>query len=517
MKRTIHIKEGYLYIPIYTGQEYQLLTFSLKEENGEARQVMEFKIPVDMSREEEYFGDYYAEIPVWKYLGKTMIIEGEYPMIMGMRIQNRKKRRQFVTNRPRIHFTVNRGWTNDPNGLVYKDGLYHLYFQYNPFDIKWENMSWGHAVSKDMLHWAQLDTVMFPDEDGTMYSGCGLINERGLLGLPRDSLLYYYTVAGSNNAWSQGKDFTQKIAYSTDMGETLQKIPAPCIDTIYRDNRDPKVFWHPETEAYIMVLWLRGNDFGIFRSTDLETWDLSQQLYLEDAWECPDLFCLSSEEGEKRWFFWCADGYYFPGDFDGYHFTGGLERHKAYISKLPYAAQTFSGIEDRTISIPWLRLDNDGRLFTGAYGIPTEFSFRSSEGRSFLIQRPVREFYEQLKPADPWKIKKESGMISYEMTDHAKALFLSMELSADYGDGYSFIINGSEISYNPHSGILMVEGQEYQAGTDYHKLELIVDDRILEIFFEDGSAFGTFALKERKIRFSMIENLASYIDLFEID
>ena len=517
MKRTIQIKDGYLYIPIYTGQEHHLLSFYVKDENTEAEKIMEFKIPVDMSKEEEYFGDYYAEIPVWKYRGKTMIIEGEFPMIMGMRIQNRKKRRQFVTNRPRIHFTANRGWTNDPNGMVYKDGLYHLYFQYNPFDVRWENMSWGHAISKDLLHWAQLDTVMFPDEDGTMYSGCGVINERELLGFSKDTLLYYYTEAGGTNPWSQGKEFTQKIAYSNDMGETLQKLPDPCIGTIYRENRDPKIFWHSETEAYIMVLWLKGNDFGIFRSTDLKNWDLTQELYLEDAWECPDLFQLTNAEGEKKWFFWSADGYYFPGDFDGYHFENSGERHKAYISKLPYAAQTFSGIKDRTISIPWLRLENDGRLFTSAYGLPTEFSYRVIGGRYFLLQRPVREFYEQLEPVDPWRIRKEGGKIFYENRDHTKALVSSMELSPEHGDVFLWEINGSSISYNPHSGILNIDGEKFQAGLDHRKLELIVDDRILEIFFEDGLSYGAFPLKEREIFFSMKEDQTDYIDFFEIE
>ena len=516
MKRTLKIDKGYIYIPIYTGKDTQLFSFYISDGESKVEKVMEFKIPVDMSKEEEYFGDYLAEIPVWKYLGKTMIIEGDFPMIMGMRIQNRKKRRQYMTNRPLIHFTVNRGWTNDPNGMVYKDGLYHLYFQYNPFDIRWENMSWGHAISKDLLHWAQLDTVMFPDEGGTIYSGCGLVNEKELLELPTDTLLFYYTEAGGNNPWSEGKEFSQKIAYSTDMGETFQKIAKPCIDTIFRENRDPKIFWHEESEAYIMVLWLKGNEFGIFRSTDLENWDQTQTVFLEDAWECPDLFRLTSSDGEKQWFFWSADGYYFPGTFDGYRFVNHGERHKAYISKIPYAAQTFSGVEDRVISIPWLRLENDGRLFTGSYGIPTEMSWHRVHDRSFLIQRPVREFYEQLEPVDPRRIIPEDGFILYENRNHDRVFFTSMMLSGHYGDTYEWEINSSRITYSPHSGIMTVNGEKYQAGTDYHKVEMIVDDRILEVFFDGGAGFGTFSLADRTVRFRMDENMVEHIDYFEI-
>ena len=107
---------------------------------------------------------------------------------------------------------------NDPNGLVYAEGVYHLYFQHNPFDVQWENMSWGHAVSRDLLHWEQKDDVLFPDETGTMFSGSGIVNDRKMLGLPEDALVFFYTAAGNNNKWSAGKQFTQRIAYSTDGG-----------------------------------------------------------------------------------------------------------------------------------------------------------------------------------------------------------------------------------------------------------------------------------------------------------
>lgn len=90
-----------------------------------------------------------------------------------------------------IHFAARSGWTNDPNGMIYDNGVYHLYFQYNPFGIQWNNMSWGHAVSRDLLHWEQVDSVMFPDENGTIYSGCAIRNDRGLLGLPEDALLFF--------------------------------------------------------------------------------------------------------------------------------------------------------------------------------------------------------------------------------------------------------------------------------------------------------------------------------------
>lgn len=516
MQRKILIKEGYLYIPIYSGKKTKRVTFSILTEDSKEK-VMEFMIPVDDSREEEYNGDYFAELPVLDYVGKTMLIEGDFPLIMGLRIENAEKRLQYVVNRPKIHYTADRGWSNDPNGMVYQDGLYHLFFQYNPFDTNWENMCWGHAVSRDMLHWGQYTTAMVPDEEGTIFSGCGLINEREMLGLPKDALLFYYTMAGGTSAWSEGREFTQKIAYSTDMGETLHKIKEPCIDTIYHDNRDPKIFWHEETQAYVMILWLRGNNFGILRSTDLQNWDLTQEFYLEDGWECPDLFKLSSEDGKEQWFCWAADGHYYPGEFDGYHFTHHGERHKAYLTKIPYAAQTFSGIEDRVITIPWLRTENDGRVFTGAYGIPMELSFEDRNGLSYIIQRPIREFYEQLRPVKEEQIIKKDNTVYYTTENKDIAFDCQVDFSENQSKIFSAQINGILVTYSPISGLLNVDNQEYQAGLDHKKMEIIVDDYILDIIFDDGATAGTYALKNRKLEFNMREDSVKSYRLYEID
>ena len=231
---------------------------------------------------------------------------------------------------------------NDPNGLVYADGNYHLYFQHNPFDVQWENMSWGHAVSKDLLHWEQKDEVLFPDETGTMFSGSGIVNDHEMLGLPKDALIFFYTAAGNNNKWSTGKQFTQRVAYSTDGGETLHKLDKGVLEAVCKENRDPKVFWHEKSGAYIMTLWLEENDFGIFRSTDLLNWEQTDRLTLKDAWECPDLLCLKDENEDESWMFWSADGFYFWGEFDGFKFQTDGVRHMAYINKMAYAAQTYS-------------------------------------------------------------------------------------------------------------------------------------------------------------------------------
>ena len=256
---------------------------------------------------------------------------------------------------------------NDPNGMIYKDGVYHLYFQYNPDSVKWGNISWGHAVSADMLTWEYRGVVMEPDEHGMIFSGsaidCG------------EDIYYFYTAAKEGN-------FTQRMAVSHDGGYTLEKDPDFEIPAICPANRDPKIIYHSASSAYVICMWLEGNDFAIMRSEDIRgPYVLSQRLTLPGGFECPNLF-----ECDGIWFIWTADGFYYPGSFDGYTFRWNGIRHEAYADKVPYAAQIFSGT-DRTIMIPWLRTPSVGDQYAGVMGIPR---ILSCENRTTDAEDPAR-------------------------------------------------------------------------------------------------------------------------------
>lgn len=528
MDRKLTIAEEYLYLPICVGKEETLVEIfaeptTSEEGNGGLRKVFEFQVPVDPEGREPYECDYYAEIPVREFLGRELTIRAMAPEAFGKAVQNEKKRskterigtkrEEKKESRPVVHFAADLGWTNDPNGLIYADGVYHFYFQYNPFHTVWNNMSWGHAVSPDLLHWTLEDSVLFPDESGTMFSGCAISNDRGLLGLPKEAILFYYTAAGGTNKWSKGLEFTQKIAYSLDGGRTLIKKKEPCLGTIAEENRDPKVYWHEESQAYVMALFLKGNEYGIFRSQDLEHWEQSDCFTLEEAWECPDFFRLYTEEGEACWFFWTADGFYYPGDFDGYRFrTEGIRRH-AYVTTIPYAAQSYFGTEGRVVMIPWLRYPNDGRLFTGAYGIPVELSCVKAEEGFLLVQKPVRELMEQAEQI-PESETAGSGCIRRQT--EGKALIVKMTAKDDYTGHYVWMINGSRIEYVPESGKLTVDEGKYQVGCGHKEFFLLIDDRILEVFFDGGLRVGTFALQEMAVSFeTSCEGIDGY-ELYEI-
>lgn len=378
MKREIYINQKYLMIPVNISGETTLISFYDDKEK-----IYEFMIPVDSKN--NCAPDYYAPLPVYKWKNQILTINGEIPSSFLEDIHLSGKLPVKPDSRPKYHFTPASGWINDPNGLVYKDGVYHLFFQHNPFHVEWGNMSWGHAISKDLLHWEQLEDVMFPDEDGTIFSGCAIINEYGLLGLPKDALIFFYTSAGNTSAWSKGKKFVQKIAYSLDNGNTLIKRKGCILEHIAGENRDPKVYWHKKANIYYMILYLENNDFAIFNSHDLEHWEMTQRLTLPGAWECPDLREIPIEGGGSKWMLLTADGYYYLGDFDGKHFTTDYVRHEAFSTKLPYAAQTFYGT-DQVIMIPWLRTKNLGQIYRGMMGIPRILTL-TKENEEFILQQ----------------------------------------------------------------------------------------------------------------------------------
>jgi hypothetical protein len=204
------------------------------------------------------------------------------------------------TNRPQFHFSPARGWTNDPNGCMFYKGEYHLFFQHNPFGWAWGNMTWGHAVSTDLVHWTEIGDALHPDALGTMFSGSGVVDTENTTGFKtgdEDPMVCIYTSAGGTNPWSKDQPFTQSIAYSNDRGRTWQAYEKnPVVGHIIGSNRDPKVIWHAPSKRWVMVLYLEGNDYAVFHSPDLKEWTQACDVTLPNASECPDIFGVA-----RRW------------------------------------------------------------------------------------------------------------------------------------------------------------------------------------------------------------------------
>lgn len=300
--------------------------------------------------------------------------------------------------RPQFHFSSKRGWNNDPNGLVYYKGEYHLFYQHNPYGWNWGNMTWGHAVSKDLVHWEELGDALHPDGLGTIFSGSAVVDEQNTAGFQQGdekTLVAAYTYAGDTNRWSEGQKFTQAIAFSNDRGRTWTKYEGnPVLGHIVGGNRDPKLIWHEPSKHWVMVLYLDEHRMGIFTSTDLKSWE--RQSELESFYECPELFQLPVDDNSdtRKWILYGASGEYFTGEFDGRTYTPDGDALPFNYGNCFYASQTFSDIppeDGRRIQIAWGRTGHPDMPFNQMMNFPVELSLRTTDAGPRLFAWPVHE------------------------------------------------------------------------------------------------------------------------------
>lgn len=401
MKKEIRLEKKYLKIPILRGGENQEIGFYIGEEK-----LYQFSIPV-RTGEKGVFTGHYAELPVEELRGKVLTLKSEDggPLPEGIGQSDvRAARREGLY--PLVHFAPESGWMNDPNGLCFYKGAYHLFFQHNMFAEEWNNISWGHAVSRDLLHWEQVEEALLPDGEGPMFSGCAVVNERGEALAPAGALILFYTCAGGRSEWSRGKHFTLKAAWSED-GRRFHKLPEVILPHMVEENRDPKIYWMEETGRYFMVLFLTGHEYAVLVSENLRDWEITQRLEIPESWECPDLIRLPVRGGGEKWVFWTPDGYYLTGSFDGERFTKEQEARCLYGNRMAYAAQTFWGTPNRVLQLPWMRLRREDRPYRGLMGVPRELELVNGEDGCLLSAHLPAELYAQERRL--WETGPESG------------------------------------------------------------------------------------------------------------
>lgn len=308
--------------------------------------------------------------------------------------------------RPSYHFTPLYGWMNDPNGMVYKDGEYHLYFQYNPYGSKWGNMHWGHAVSRDLIHWEHLDPAIARDPVGHIFSGSSVVDKKNTAGFGKDAIIAIYT----NN--SVNHDEVQCIAYSNDNGRTFTKYEGNPVLTPFdglKDFRDPKVFWYEKDKCWFMIV-SADKETRFYKSKNLKKWDyvsafgkgLGQQ---PCQYECPDFFQLpvNGDEKNKKWvmtmninpgcWFGGSATEYFVGDFDGKNFTCPDANEVKWLDwgKDHYATVTFSNTGSRVLAITWMSNWQYANLTPfkqnrGANGLPRELKLYEKNGKYYISE-----------------------------------------------------------------------------------------------------------------------------------
>jgi sucrose-6-phosphate hydrolase SacC (GH32 family) len=295
--------------------------------------------------------------------------------------------------RPQFHFSPRRGWNNDPNGLVFYQGEYHLFFQHNPYGWNWGNMHWGHAVSRDLVHWQELPVALYPDEHGTMYSGSAVVDWNNTAGFQtgREKVLVCIFTAA-------GHPFTQGIAYSNDRGRTWTKYAGnPVLPHIAAENRDPKVIWYAPEKKWVMALYLDKNDYALFSSKDLKKWEKMSDVTVPGTSECPEFFeiPLDGDKRNTRWIFYGGNGGYLVGKFDGRTFLPESGPHVLERGNCWYASQTYNDIpaaDGRRILIPWGQMAMPGMPFNQMMGVPVELSLRTTDEGPRLFANPVKEY-----------------------------------------------------------------------------------------------------------------------------
>lgn len=438
-------EEGYAHIRVIKDNQV------VKEFNCKlAINKTDYNVPLDVS---EYGGDVLLDIQFsgdkrsiglinnfvcWKDIKATNVFDSK----------NREKFRSIY------HHTPVYGWMNDPNGMFYKDGVWHLYYQYNPYGSQWENMTWAHSTSTDLIHWKNHGEVIQPDALGTIFSGSSVVDKENTAGFGKDAVVAFYTSAGAAQ--------TQSIAYSTDNGETFKKyVNNPILTSDVPDFRDPNVFWNEEVKQWNLIL-AAGQQMNIYSSKNLKDWKYESSFgegygNHEGVWECPDLLKM----GDK-WVLICninpggpfggSATQYFVGSFDGHKFTCESKPEVTKwmdYGKDHYATVSFSNAPDgRIVVLPWMsnwQYANQvpTQQFRSANGLPRDLGLYSYNGEDYVSVKPSPEVFAAFE-------KKPSGHLqpaAYIEVINIKSN-ASIVLSNDKGERVTMVYDGKNATFS---------------------------------------------------------------------
>ena len=447
--------------------------------------------------------------------------------------------------RPQFHFTSRMGWINDPNGMVYYDGEWHMCFQLDAKGTASGPKSWGNAVSKDLMHWTQLPHAINPypnvmvdkGELHTIWSGSAVVDELNALGKQEGSVKTLFAIYTATHSDENHKGaFFQAGAFSTDKGRTWTKINGgkPIIahlDGYDPGQRDPYVFYHPETKSYVIIMFVGGPERAvrIWRSTDLLNWEVLQDIP-DKAAECINMFpvALDGDPKNRKWVITSAGTGYDVGDFDGRKWTGS----KGYPFRFQYgdsyyAAQAFNMAPDgRTVNIGWMPVGDPGYQpflnakmpFTQQLSIPTELTLRTTPGGIRLNQYPVREIAKLYSKTDKFEnltveaANAKLAALSPELIDMTIAFVPAGDLTLNVrGLAIHYVADKKEIQFTNRARVeaikpaLPPELQKTFNDTGLRaipapevdgkvKLRVLVDRASLELFANDGAANASFTV-----------------------
>jgi len=480
--------------------------------------------------------DYWVKLDVKNYKGKTISLTFDGVESSSLGIKNIKQSDRFVfeyneTFRPQFHFTPEYGWMNDPNGMVYYAGEYHLFYQYNPYGTMWGNMHWGHAVSTDLTSWTYLPTAIAPDSLGDIFSGSAVIDENNTAGFGKNAMVAIYT--------SNGKIQQQSIAYSTDKGRTFTKythnpvLPNPGIT----DYRDPKVSWNEVSKEWVMTLATK-QTITFYGSPNLKKWTKLSEFGNDmgahgGVWECPDLFPMQFE-GKTKWVLLVSINpggpnggsatQYFLGNFDGKKFIADPLPYPLWIDygRDNYAGVTFSNIpasDGRKIFMGWMSnwdyANNvPSKNFRSAMTIARELSIVNNGEHLILSSCPATEvskLHGKFRTVANQNVNKDktingilkqyAGKFEIEMTlNRQNAKIWGFGLTNSMGDylNFTFDLEQNLLKVDRRNCGLKDFNQKFVSEPiaplvkkDSYKVRLLIDKASSELFINDGETVLT--------------------------
>ena len=530
--------EGHCLVHINTNQRYLLLPVeevipdvrvSMIVNNKEVN-VADVRLAVNRV-------DYFVPLDLSDYAGKNILLKfklGSNDPIRGklsaVCCKEMKLSDTFDTGnrekfRPTYHFSPLYGWMNDPNGMVYKDGEYHLFYQHNPYGSKWGNMHWGHAISKDLINWEHRPDAITPDALGTIFSGSAVVDTDNTAGFGAGAIVAIYTQNSDRQV--------QSIAYSTDNGRSFTKYENnPVLTSDARDFRDPKVFWHKETQRWIMLLAV-GQEMQIFSSSNLKDWAFESsfgegQGAHGGVWECPDLFELPVDgTNEKKWVLLCnlnpggpfggSATQYFVGTFNGKEFVNESPSKTKWMDwgKDHYATVTWSDAPDnRRIAIAWMsnwQYANDvpTSQYRSPNSVPRDLSLFTVDGETYLQSAPSPELL-KLRDISQKRSFKVNGTrtIKDMIAGNEGAYEIELTIENQYADVIGFHLyndKGEEVDMQYdmkekkfsmdrcksgdvgfNENFPMLTWTAIESGKDELKLRLFVDKSSVEAFGDGG-------------------------------
>ncbi|WP_445486771.1 glycoside hydrolase family 32 protein [Niallia sp. 03133] len=443
--------------------------------------------------------------------------------------------------RPHFHFSPKEFWLNDPNGMVYFKGEYHLFYQYHPTGTTWGPMHWGHAVSKDLIHWEELPIALYPDEYGAIFSGSAVVDWHNTTGFFPDEpgLVAIYTNHGMYP--NSDRPFQrQSIAYSQDKGRTWGKYEGNPVltDESITDFRDPKVFWHDETNKWVMIL-ATDQTVTFYTSPNLKDWQFASEFGKNEGshlavWECPDLFKLSvdGDPANEKWVMIVSIGdnanykegsrtQYFIGSFDGTTFKN--DHSEDTILWLDYGRDNYAGVswsdipssDSRRIYIGWMnnwRYANQlpTEKWRGVMTLPRELDLVSTDDGIRLFQKPVKEIYTIKEQQSYLKENTllSSNTLAIDLSHSLVELNVEFEKISAGQFGIELVYNDEEktiINYDVLRSILAVDrtkSGEIDFSDSFSaiqeapltnknnrvKLQVFIDMSSIEVFANDGEA-----------------------------